>query len=125
MKTKIILSTYLFIAFACSNEIIIPIPNAEIALIGKYVGKQYLDNTSRNDRSLSAFYVQDLRLRYTVKMKSSAQIDLVFQVYNLFNKLYAPNGYTFSYIYDKTMNTENYVYPMAGLNCMAGVNIRL
>jgi D-alanyl-D-alanine carboxypeptidase len=28
MKTKIILSTYLFIAFACSNEIIIPIPNA-------------------------------------------------------------------------------------------------
>ena len=103
----------------------IPLPNAEIALIGKYVGKQNLDNTSRNDRSLSAFYVQDLRLRYAVKIKSAAKIDLIFQVNNLFNKLYAPNGYTFSYIYDKTLNTENYVYPMAGLNCMAGVNIRL
>lgn len=103
----------------------LPVKNGEIALVGKYVGRQFLDNTSKRDRSLEAFYVQDLRLSYTVKSKSARTVNLIFQVNNLFNKLYEPNGYTFSYVYDKTVNTENYVYPMAGLNCMAAVNIRL
>jgi iron complex outermembrane receptor protein len=103
----------------------IPIKHGEIALIGKYAGRQYLDNTSKKDRSLAAFYTQDLRLRYTVKGKKSGELSFIVQVNNLFNKLYEPNGYTFSYIYDKNVNTENYVYPMAGLNWMAGVNIRL
>ncbi|ULQ52907.1 TonB-dependent receptor [Flavihumibacter fluvii] len=110
---------------AGASAIFIPFHHAEIALIGKYVGRQYLDNTSNLNRSLADFYVQDLRLRYTVKGKSASEISLVFQVNNLFSKLYEPNGYTFSYIYNKTVNTENYVYPMAGLNWMAGVNIRL
>ncbi|MBZ5857248.1 TonB-dependent receptor [Flavihumibacter profundi] len=112
-----------FIAGATAS--FIPIRQGEIALIGKYVGRQFLDNTSNTQRSLNAFYVQDLRLRYTVKEKLLHEINFIFQVNNLFNKLYEPNGYTFSYIYNKTTNTENYVYPMAGINCMAAVNIRL
>jgi iron complex outermembrane receptor protein len=102
-----------------------PIRNGEIALIGKYVGRQYLDNTSNKSRSLDAFYVQDLRLRYTVKEKIFNEISFIFQVNNVLNRLYEPNGYTFSYIADKTLYTENYVYPMAGVNWMAAVNIRL
>jgi iron complex outermembrane receptor protein len=102
-----------------------PFPEAEIALIGKYVGRQYLDNTSNRDRSLAPFYVQDLRLRYTVKEKFFREIGFIFQVNNLLDKKYEPNGYTFSYLYDKTLITENYVYPMAGINWIAGVNIKL
>ena len=104
---------------------IIPVKNADISLIGKYVGRQYLDNTSNKNRSLPAFYTQDLRLRYTLTEKIFREIGLVFQVNNVFNRLYEPNGYTFSYLYDRTLYTENYVYPMAGINWIAAVNIRL
>ena len=102
-----------------------PVKDGDITLTGKYVGKQYLDNTSNNARSLAGYYVQDLRLRYTVKEKLFRETTFIFQVNNLFNHLYLANGYTYSYIYDKLPNTENYVFPMAGINWMAGVNIRL
>ncbi|WP_290791111.1 TonB-dependent receptor [Flavihumibacter sp. UBA7668] len=108
-----------------ASAVITPFKNAEIALIGKYVGSQYLDNTSNNNRQLPAFYTQDLRLSYTVKGKAIKDLTLIFQLNNLFDKPYEPNGYTFSYIYDQRFTTENYVYPMAGINCMGGVNIRL
>ena len=107
------------------SAILTPVKNGEIALIGKYVGRQYLDNTSNKNRSLDAFYTQDLRLSYTVKGKAVKDLTMIFQVNNLFNKLYEPNGYTFSYIYNQELTTENYVYPMAGINFMGGVNIRL
>lgn len=108
-----------------ASAILTPVKNGEIALIGKYVGRQYLDNTSNRNRSLDAFYTQDLRLSYTVKGKAVKDLTMIFQVNNLFNKLYEPNGYTFSYIYNQELTTENYVYPMAGINFMGGVNIRL
>ena len=37
------------------------------ALLSKYVGKQYLDNTASNDKKLNAFYVQDIRLTYNIQ----------------------------------------------------------
>ena len=52
-------------------------------------------------------------------------MDLVFQVNNVFNKKYEPNGYTFSYVYGGQLTTENYYFPMAGINWTVGLNIRL
>lgn len=107
------------------TAIFTPVKNGEISLISKYVGRQYLDNTSNKKRSLDGFYTQDLRLSYTVKGKAVKDLTLIFQINNLFDKLYEPNGYTFSYIYNQELVTENYVYPMAGINFMGGINIRL
>ncbi|HOA37173.1 MAG TPA: TonB-dependent receptor plug domain-containing protein [Flavihumibacter sp.] len=104
---------------------ITPFKQADITLSGKYVGKQYLDNTSNNARSLKGYYVQDLRLHYTVSEKLFRETTFIIQVNNLFNKLYVANGYTYSYLYEKLPYTENYVFPMAGINWMGGVNIRL
>jgi iron complex outermembrane receptor protein len=38
--------------------------------------------------------------------------------------MYETNGYTFGYIYGNQRITENYLYPMAGRNFMAGINIK-
>ena len=94
-------------------------------MIGKYVSRQYLDNTSNKNRSLADYYVQDLRLDYTVKNKLFKETRFIFQLNNLFDRKYEPNGYTFSYIYGGELSTENYVFPMAGINFMAGINVRL
>jgi len=100
---------------------IVPFKNAEINLMGKYVSKQYLDNTSQENRSLQSFYVQDVKLNYTLKKTAL----LFLQVNNLFSKKYEPNGYTFSYIYGGEQITENFFFPMAHIYWTAGVNIKL
>jgi len=104
---------------------IIPVKNSEISFISKYVGKQYLDNTGNNSRSLSAYYVQDVRIMYTIKHSILKETQLILQVNNLFNKKYEPNGYTYSYIDAGRIQTENYLFPMAGINWMVGVMMKL
>ncbi len=97
----------------------------QLNLPGKYISRQYLDNTSDKNRSLDPYFVQDLRLSYTVNTKVAREISMIFQLNNVFNKKYEPNGYTYSYLYDGIITTENFYYPMAGTNFMAGVNIKL
>ena len=104
---------------------IIPLKNLQISLPGKYVSQQYLDNTSNNARSLNAFYVQDAQVSYSIKGFGVKEINLIFQAYNLFDKKYEPNGYTFSYQYGGDLITENYYFPMAGRNFMVAVNVKL
>ncbi|MGN6439032.1 MAG: TonB-dependent receptor [Agriterribacter sp.] len=104
---------------------LLPFKNLELSLPGKYVSKQYLDNTSNENRKLNAFYVQDFRTIYTINKLVFKEINFVLQVNNIFNKRYEPNGYTFSYIAGGTMVNDNYYFPMAGRNFMAGINIKL
>ena len=107
------------------NVTILPFKNFSFDLQGKYVGKQYLDNTSNDARKLDPFYTQDARIAYTFGRNWLKKIDLVFQVNNLFNEMYEPNGYTFSYYYNNQLTTENFYFPMAGRSWVVGVNVRL
>ena len=102
-----------------------PIKNLEIDLPAKYVGRQYLDNTSNKLRSLSSYYTQDILTRYRIQLKKEREIVVFANVYNLFSRKYTPNGYTFSYIAGGNQVTENYYFPMAPVNFMGGVNIKL
>jgi iron complex outermembrane receptor protein len=113
---------------ACVGSVVLsfyPVKRAEIALVGKYVSRQFLDNTSNQARSLNPYYVQDLRISYTLEKFVVKSTSLLLQVNNLFNKKYEPNGYTFSYQYGGQLITENYYFPMAGINLLLGVNIKL
>jgi len=110
---------------AAGNVAIVPQKNITITLLSKYVGRQYLDNSSKESRSLSGFYVQDLRLSYDLPGKHIKNVALSFEVKNIFDKKYEPNGYTFSYFYAGSLATENYYYPMAGRNFVSSLNIRL
>lgn len=102
----------------------LPAKNFTISLPGKYVSRQFLDNTSQQSRSLNPYYVQDARISYTLHNFLFKEISFLFQANNLFSKKYEPNGYTFSYQYGGAVTTENYYFPMAGLNLMGGVNVK-
>lgn len=95
----------------------------EISLLGKYVGKQFMDNSEMLSRSLRAFSTQDLRVIYQFSNKTFKQFQVIGQVNNIFNRLYEPNGFTYSYISGGSLYTENGYYPMAGTNFMLGLNI--
>jgi iron complex outermembrane receptor protein len=104
---------------------LLPFKDAEIGLMSKYVSRQYMDNTGNKGSSLNPFFVQDLRLGYTIAAKWCKALVVTGMVNNVLNKQYEPNGYTFSYLSGGTVATENFYYPMAGTNVMLGLNIKL
>ena len=111
-------------SFITSSELSFqPVRKTEIAFLSKYVGKQYLDNTSNNERDIDAFFVNDLRLRYNISFKQVKNIALTLLVNNVFSELYEANGYTFSYIAGGSQ-TENYYYPQATRNFLLSLNLK-
>lgn len=103
---------------------LLPVKNLEVDLVTKYVSKQYLDNTKNESRKLDAYTTQDVKAIYSFSTKRLKNLMLIAQVANVFNTLYEPNGYTFSYYSGNSLTTENYYFPAAGINWMVGLNVR-
>lgn len=101
-----------------------PIKGMEISLINKFVGRQFLDNTGNKDRSINPYNVVDARINYTVKTKIIPEISFMLAVYNVLNKKYETNGYTYSAYTDATLYTSNYLAPAAPTNFLGGVSLK-
>ena len=101
-----------------------PLKNLEVGFLSKFVGKQYLDNTTNENRKLNSYFTNDLRAIYRLKGKTLKEVNFTLLVNNLFNTLYESNGYSYSYIYENKTVTENFYYPQAGTNFMFGVNLK-
>lgn len=102
----------------------VPFKGFEINLLGKYVGSQFLDNTSSEDRKIDGFFISNLQVSYTIKNKLFEEITIGLAVNNLFNKLYQSNGYTWGYIYGGERTVENFYYPQAGRNFLTRLTIK-
>lgn len=101
-------------------------PNFTLTSQAKYVGRQFLDNTQTNDRSLDAFTNIDLLLNYQTKdIPGIRQLTIGFHVNNVLNQYYAPNGYTFSGFINNQRQDFNFLYPMAGINWMMKLSMTL
>lgn len=83
-----------------------------VALMPRYVGKQYLDNTQNDFISLDAYLVTDAALRWDRTTKKNNRVIVQMMVNNALNTLYSSNGYTFSYIFEQRI-TERFYYPQA------------
>jgi iron complex outermembrane receptor protein len=103
---------------------IFPAKKLELNLVTKYVSKQYLDNTQNENRKLDAYATQDIKGVYSFTGKRFRNIMVIAQLANIFNTLYEPNGYTFSYFSNNAVTTENFYYPAAGINWNVGLNVR-
>ena len=112
-------------AVASAGINFIPVKNGEINVQSKYVARQFLDNTSHISRSIDPYFVQNVKLSYTLLKKVFKKVDFIFQVNNVLDKKYESNGYTYNYISDGNLKVENYYFPMAGINFITGINIKL
>jgi len=102
-----------------------PFEGFEIALLSKYVGEQYLDNTSNDDRKIDAFFTNDIRVNYDFPVKGIKGMNLSVLVNNVFNEMYESNGYTFGYFGGSDFEVrENYFYPQAGTNFLVSLGLR-
>jgi iron complex outermembrane receptor protein len=84
-----------------------------------------LDNTSNITRSLDPYWIQNLSIDYRLSLPKEKSVRILAQINNLTNTKYEPNGYTFSYIFGGRTNTENFYFPMAGINAMIGLQLEL
>lgn len=106
-----------------------PSKKLELSLLSKYVGKQYLDNTSNENRTLNPYFTNDIRFIYTLtagRLKPAFAQEIAFTLLlnNVFNELYESNGYTYAYVSEGRVTADNGYYPQAGRNFLAGVRIR-
>lgn len=99
------------------------IKNLNLILQMKYAGKQYLDNTSDENRILKDFYYGNFRAMYIPKLKFAKSLGLLCQINNITNNLFNSNGYTYSYILNGLV-TENFYFPQAGINFTIGLEIK-
>lgn len=106
-----------------------PVNNLSLNWLSKYVGQQFLDNTSNESRALDAFFTNDLRISYKVQPRYFKSLELNLLINNVFNEMYEPNGYTFSYFVpgetsNRDLVTENFYYPQAGTNFLLGLSLK-
>jgi iron complex outermembrane receptor protein len=110
---------------AGSNVLLKPFKSAELALLTKYVGSQFLDNTSNKARSISDYIVNDIRFNYTLRPTFLKELTMSLLINNIFDQKYESNGYTWGYIGGGAEYRENYFFPQAGTNFLAMVTIRI
>ena len=111
----------------------------EISLISKYVGEQFIDNTSSQYAKLDAYFVNDARIQYSLKNKLFKEILLFGTVRNLLNEKYISNAWVYRFqssgasygdIYEVQEDVENDrynltgVFPQAGINFFTGVTLK-
>ncbi len=102
-----------------------PYKALKLALIGKYVGKQYYDNTSNAENQLADYFVSNFALSYTFKTQKIGEIDLQLFVNNIFNKKYVANAWVATDKFqDNTKAVYTGLFPQATTNIMAKLGIR-
>ena len=102
-----------------------PIKNLELTVLGKYVGAQFLDNTSSADRMLDQYVTANLGLSYSLAKWGLKEIRIGANVNNVLNYRYANNGYTWGYIAGGQRIIENFVYPQAGRNFLFRLTVKI
>ncbi|MFC2113797.1 TonB-dependent receptor [Bacteroidota bacterium] len=102
-----------------------PIKKMEVSLQSKYVGKQFIDNTSNNDRSIDPYVVNNLRFSYEFSIKDVRQFILNLQINNIFNEMYETNAWVYRYYYSGDYYEDYGYFPQAGINFLTGLTIGL
>ncbi|WP_372651178.1 TonB-dependent receptor [Draconibacterium sp.] len=107
---------------ANSQFVYTPGKHFSISFVSQYVGDQYIDNTSSDDRMLDAYFVNHLKADYTFKTNLFEEISLHFMANNLFDVQYETNAWVYPYLLGGERYKMDGYYPQAGVHFMFGVD---
>ena len=97
--------------------------NTNFLLNTKYVGDQYIDNTSSEKRMLESYMISNFQIDYHFKSSIFTKAKISFLVNNLFDIEYVNNAWIYRYISDSsdpreyddyTTRGDGNIYDMAG-----------
>lgn len=128
---RILENTYITTNIAFSPSVVAantftfhPVNNAAVALQSKYVSKQFIDNTTSNDRKLNAYLVNNLILNYTIFLPCVKEITFNVLINNILNTKYITNGWIYRFMGETSVESIDGYFPQAGLNIIAGVSVK-
>ena len=102
-----------------------PYKKLNLSLSGKYVGKQYYDNTSNKSNQLADYFVCGFVAGYTFNTAKIGEIDFQLSVNNLLNKRYVANAWVSTDKFeDGTSITYKGYFPQATRNIMVKARIK-
>jgi iron complex outermembrane receptor protein len=101
-----------------------PWKDVTLSLMSKYVGKQYIDNTSNEERKLDPWFVNDLMANYNFNIKGIVNFELGLMVNNIFNEEYESNAWVYQYYYAGEHDVLDGYFPQAGTNFMLRLVMR-
>lgn len=109
-----------------------------LALSGKYVGKQYIDNTSNENTALKGYGYIDAQIQYNSRLGIFKNVTAKLLINNILDKKYVNNAWTYRFIspsYDprpddpyarleggSTYNLTGY-FPQAGRNWILAISL--
>jgi iron complex outermembrane receptor protein len=93
-----------------------PIKGLSFSISSKFVGKQFLDNTSTDRLSIDKYRQNDMRIAYTFHTEVVKDVEFSLLLNNFTNREIVANAYVYA--------GEAYFFPQAKFNFMAGVNLR-
>ena len=112
-----------------------------VGLMNKFVGEQFIDNTSNENTQLPSYFFSDLQLSYDLKIGPFENIRLNVLLRNLWDASFATNAWTYRYrsagydgrpddpytqLEDADAGIYNLTgfYPQAGRNILVGLSVR-
>ncbi len=101
-----------------------PVDFVTVTLTGKYVGKQYFDNTMSNDRMIDPYYLANMSVGYEQNTRYLGNINLKIMINNILNHQYESNAYGGMWAEDGVEKTWAYYFPQAGRNYMVSLAIK-
>ncbi|OGS71134.1 MAG: TonB-dependent receptor [Flavobacteria bacterium RIFCSPLOWO2_12_FULL_31_7] len=113
-----------------NNITLKPIQSLQISFLTKFVGEQYMGNIDAKKSVLPDYTTSDLNITYEWKInKGIKSIVLSGLINNIFDRVYESNGYFYTYDDNwsgpstTTIEGAGY-YPQAGINFLAGLNLK-
>ncbi len=100
-----------------------PMKNLKLQLTGKYVGSQYLDNTSRDCYRQDAYFLLNFKAGYTWQLKGGEEIEAQLVVNNLLDRHYRIGAWAGDGYWDGYYHYAGW-YQQPGINCLARMSVR-
>lgn len=101
-----------------------PAEGVSVNFSSKYVGRQFIDNTSSRDRMLDPYFFSDLRINYLLKSPFLGDFEINLLIGNIFNAKFETNAWIYRY---RDKGEEHYMdgfFPQAGRHFFSGVSIK-
>ncbi len=99
-----------------------PCKDAKLQLIGKYVGKQYADNTGRECYAIDPYFLLNFRASYTWHLRGTNEIEAQLLVNNVLNHQYRLSAWVGDWVDDYSDPSTNYYYHSRGWLQQPGIN---
>ena len=104
-----------------------PLKGLSLALTGKYVSKQYYDNTQTDSRSLDAYFTSNFQASYDFRLTAHTKAFVQLSVNNLFDALYCTSAFV-EYRSVNSNGSPDYqelrYFPQAGRNWMLKIALQ-